>query len=63
MGILKEEKAQTSAEFVLLFGGIIVVVMIALISYHNYLNGLGNAINNTDVKVVTNQLQNLTNKF
>jgi Flp pilus assembly pilin Flp len=63
MGILKEENAQTSAEFILLLGGIIVIVMIALVSYNRYLGGLGNEINNTDVKNVNNQLQGLTNKF
>lgn len=63
MGLLKEEKAQGSAELVLIFGGIIVIAIFAAIVYKNYLNGSGSAISSTDVNNINNSLQNLTNKF
>lgn len=63
MQILKEDKGQGSAELILIFGGIIVIAIIAAIYYKNYLAGLGNEINNTDVQNVTNSLEGLKNKF
>lgn len=63
MQILKDDKGQGSAELIMIFGGIIVIAIAAGIYYKNYLNGLGSEINNTDVKNVTNSLQNLKNKF
>ena len=48
MDIINDEAAQTSAELVLLFGGIIVIAIVAAIFYRNYLNGLGSNITITD---------------
>ncbi|MBI5679961.1 MAG: class III signal peptide-containing protein [Methanobacterium sp.] len=58
MQILKDEKAQVSAEYILLFGGVIVIAVVAAIFYRNYLTGLENA-SMTDVQNVTNSLNNL----
>ncbi len=63
MQILKEDKGQGSAELVLILGGIIVIAIVAAIFYKNYLVGLGEEINNTDVQNVTNSLEELKNKF
>lgn len=63
MQILKENKGQGSAELILLFGGIIVIAIIAAFYYKSYLSGLGNEINNTDLNSTTTGLQNLKNKF
>ena len=63
MQIIKDNKGQGSAELILIFGGIIVIAIAAAFYYKNYLAGMGNSINNTDVKNVTNSLQNLKNKF
>ncbi len=41
MDIINEEAAQRSAELMLLFGGIIVIAIVAAIFYKNYLTGLG----------------------
>jgi Class III signal peptide len=62
MDIRQDEKAQTSAEMILLFGGIIVIALIALIVYRNYTSGLGNNMN-SDVNNVTNSINNLNAKF
>lgn len=63
MRVLKEEEGQGSAELILIFGGIIVIAVIAALYYKNYLAGLGNEINNTDVNNVNGNLTNLKNKF
>ncbi|MGC9517186.1 MAG: class III signal peptide-containing protein [Methanomicrobiales archaeon] len=63
MGIFNEEKAQGSAEMILLFGGIIVIAIVAAVYYRNYLSGLGNEINSTDVENVTNSISNLKDLF
>jgi len=63
MDIIKEETGQSSAELVLLFGGIIVIAIIAALFYKNYLSGLGNEITNTDLQNVNNSINNLSNKF
>jgi hypothetical protein len=46
MGIVEDEIAQSSAEYILIFGGIIVIVLVAVISYQNYVKGLGGNITN-----------------
>ena len=63
MQILKENKGQGSAELILIFGGIIVIAVVAALYYKNYLSGLGTEINNTDLQNVTNGLNNLKTKF
>ncbi|MBM4241399.1 MAG: class III signal peptide-containing protein [Euryarchaeota archaeon] len=63
MKILKEERAQGSAELILLVGGVIVVAIVAAITYRNYLNGIGNQINTTELNNVTNAINGLKNKF
>jgi uncharacterized protein (UPF0333 family) len=62
MQIIKEDEGQGSAELILIFGGIIVISIIAAIYYRNYLAGLGNA-SGSDVQNVNNNLSQLKNKF
>jgi uncharacterized protein (UPF0333 family) len=62
MKIREDERAQTSAEMILLFGGIIVIAIVALIVYQNYTKGLGTNINST-VNDLTGSLGNLKNLF
>lgn len=63
MQLIKDNKGQGSAELILIFGGIIVVAIIAAIYYKSYIAGLGSEINNNDVQNVTNSLDGLKNKF
>ncbi len=64
MGIIKDEAAQTSAEFVLLFGGIIVIVLIAMIVYRNYVNDMGDELTNgSEVHDIDNSLQEINESF
>lgn len=63
MDIIKDDAGQSSAEYILLFGGVIAIVVVAAWYYKNYLSGLGNQITNTDLQNVTNNINNLSNKF
>ena len=63
MGMLKEESGQGAAELILIFGGIIVIAIVAALYYKNYLIGAGNEINKTDVQNINKSLQNISNKF
>jgi hypothetical protein len=60
IGIKEDEAAQTAAEFLMLFGGIIVIVLVAVISYQNYVKGLGgNLTNGSEVQSIENNLQSI----
>ena len=45
MSFLKDEGGQGAAEYILLFGGVIVIAIIALLIYRNYMNQANTAIN------------------
>ena len=63
MKILEDESGQGAAEYILIFGGVIVIVIIAAIYYKNYVDGAGSQINGTDVDDINKSLQNISNKF
>ncbi len=63
MKMLEEESGQGSAELILLFGGIIVIAIVALIAYRNYLNGLGSEINGSQLNETNNAIQGLKDLF
>ena len=56
-----DNHGQTSAEFILLFGGIIVVVL--LVIYINYINDLTGEISSNEVSEFNNQLRIISNFF
>ena len=58
-----DECAQTSAEFILLFGGIFVVVLLVIYIYNNYMNDLGGENNSKEVNEFNSQLKTLKNYF
>ena len=58
-----DNKAQASAEFILLFGGIIVVVLLAIHMYNNYMNDLSGQIQSKEVNDFNNQLNTLGRYF
>ena len=58
-----DNKAQASAEFILLFGGIIVVVLLAIHMYNNYMDDLSSQIQSKEVKEFNNQLNALKTYF
>lgn len=60
MGIIEDEAAQTAAEYLLIFGGVIVIVLIAIIVYRNYTNSLGKDLaNGSEIQSVENSLQDI----
>ncbi|HOI71783.1 MAG TPA: class III signal peptide-containing protein [Methanobacterium sp.] len=63
MKILEEESGQGSAELILLFGGVIVIAIIALIAYRNYLDGLGDEVNGSELNKTTTAIQDLEDLF
>lgn len=58
-----DNKGQTSAEFILLFGGIIVVVLLAIYMYKNYMSDLSGEISSKEVAEFNNGLNNLGRFF
>jgi hypothetical protein len=63
MKIFEDEMAQGSAEMILIFGGIIVIAIVAAVFYRNYLSGLGNEIVDNDLNKLTNSIDELNDKF
>lgn len=57
-----DNKGQASAEFILLFGGIMVVVLLAIHMYKKYVADLSGQINSKEVKQFNNEL-NALGKF
>ncbi len=58
-----DNKAQASAEFILLFGGIFVVVLLAIFMYKNYMNDLTGEISSKELNEFNSQLNSLGRYF
>ena len=58
-----DNSGQTSAEFILLFGGIFVAVLLVIYIYNNYINELGGEIASKEVNEFNNQLKTLEMYF
>ena len=58
-----DNKGQTSAEFILLIGGIIVVVLLTLMFYRNYITGLSGEIKGEEVSNFNIKLDSLSIYF
>ena len=58
-----DNKAQASAEFILLFGGIFVVVLLAIFMYKNYMNDLTGEISSNELNEFNSQLNTLGRYF
>lgn len=58
-----DNKGQASAEFILLFGGIMVVVLLAIYMYNNYISDLGGEISSKEVKEFNSELNALGKYF
>lgn len=58
-----DDNGQASAEFILLFGGIMVVVLLAIYMYNNYISDLSGEISSKEVREFNNQLNNLEKCF
>lgn len=58
-----DDRGQASAEFILLFGGIIVVVLLAIHMYDRYMDDLSGQIASREVNDFNNQLKSLGKYF
>ena len=58
-----DNKGQASAEFILLFGGIFVVVVLAIHMYKNDMNDLSGEISSKEVNEFNNELTSLGRYF
>ena len=58
-----DDRGQASAEFILLFGGIIVVVLLAIYMYNNYISDLSDEIASKELNEFNSQLNDLGNYF
>lgn len=57
------DSGQASAEFILLFGGIIVVVLLAIFMYRNYINDLGGEVKSNEVSELNGKINELSEFF
>ena len=60
---MMDDSGQASAELILLFGGIIVVVLLAIHMYNDYLSDLSGEIQSNEVAQFNNQLKALGKIF
>ncbi len=58
-----DDKGQASAELILIFGGIFVVVLLAIHMYKNYMSDLSGEITSKEVNEFHNELNDLGKFF
>ena len=58
-----DENGQSSAEMILLIGGMIVIVLIAVYFYKDYLLGIGDEMNSTEMAKVNQAIEKISSKF
>ncbi len=58
-----DNRAQASVEYILLFGGIMVVVLLAMYMYNNYVSDLSGEIASKEVKEFNGELNALGKYF
>lgn len=58
MSFLKDEGGQGAAEYILLFGGVIVIAIIALLIYRQYMNKANNQLSSgSDINEVRSSVR------
>lgn len=60
MNILRDEKGQGAAEYILLFGGVIIIALVALQIYSNYFNSGNSFSAKEDAEQIRSNLTNNT---
>lgn len=58
-----DESAQSSAELILLIGALIVIILVAITCYKNYIVGINGEINAQELDNLNKSINNLSNKF
>lgn len=57
MKFIKDECGQGAAEYILLFGGVIVIAVAALLIYNAYFSGKGGISSSKDIQSVRNSIK------
>lgn len=60
---IKDNNGQVGAEMLLLIGGMMIIVLIAIHFYNDYLSGIGNEITSTELNKLNDSIKNLSVKF
>ena len=60
---INEDKGQAGAEMLLLIGGMMVIVLIAIYFYKDYLSQIGDEISSTELGKLDDSIKNLSLKF
>lgn len=58
-GFYYDNKAQVSAEFILLIAGLMLIVLFAMHIYQQYLSDLANQINDTELNELIDKIDSL----
>jgi hypothetical protein len=59
----EDETGQAGAEMILLIGGMIVIVLVAIHFYKDYLLGLQEEMNSTELAKLNQSIKNISSKF
>ncbi|MDR2830696.1 MAG: class III signal peptide-containing protein [Methanobrevibacter sp.] len=58
-----DQKGQAGAELILLIGGMIIIVLMLVYFYKNYLTGIGDEVNNVELKELNKSIEAISSKF
>lgn len=61
--VLKDENGQGASEILLLLGGVLIVVLILVYIYKDYISDLGSEISSNELSSLNNSFSNLSSKF
>jgi len=61
--LMIDDNGQASAEFILLFGGIMVVVLLAIYLYRDYVSDLSGELKSNEVSQLNNKLNDISDLF
>ena len=61
--LMIDDNGQASAELILLFGGIMVVVLLAIYLYRDYVSDLSGELKSNEVSQLNNKLNDISDLF
>ena len=61
--LYKEQSGQTSTELILLFAGMIMIILLAMNIYQNYLVSLSDELNNNEVNDLINKIDKINDNI
>jgi len=61
--VIKSQSGQAGAEMILLVGGMLIIVLVAIYYYKDYLKEIGDELNNVELNQLNNTFTNISNKF